>query len=229
MARIYTIKKGDTLRKIAKAELGDANLYTVLAGYNGIRDPERIFVGQRIEIPGKKETQPPSPRTISGFDLAPPHGLDAILDSFGDIFDYIRDDGILDPRWEVEQLLRAPLPYPIPLSWDPGKEVQNLYGHKKLKELFPEVFREIERRRLKSKIRTFGGCFNFRSKRSSGKLSVHSWAIAVDLNPETNPMGSAGDMDPGVVEIFKSFGFTWGGDWSGKSKDPMHFQFCSGY
>ena len=132
-------------------------------------------------------------------------------------------------RWEADQLLRAPLPYPIPLSWDQTKQVANLYGHKKLTELFPEVFREIDRRGLKNQIRTFGGCFNFRSKRGGSKLSVHSWAVAIDLNPETNQMGTPGYMNPEIVEIFKAFGFTWGGDWSGKSKDPMHFQFCSGY
>jgi len=76
---------------------------------------------------------------------------------------------------------------------------------------------------------TYGGCFNFRAKRSSSKLSTHSWGIALDLNPETNGMGREGDMAPGIVEVFESFGFTWGGRWSGAGKDPMHFQFCSGY
>ena len=121
------------------------------------------------------------------------------------------------------------MPYAVPLSWDPTKQVTNLYTHKKLKDLFPAVFREIERRGLKSQIHTFGGCFNFRSKRGGNKLSVHSWAVAIDLNPETNRMGTPGDMNSELVEVFKGFGFTWGGEWSGSSKDPMHFQFCSGY
>jgi hypothetical protein len=42
-------------------------------------------------------------------------------------------------------------------------------------------------------------------------------------------MGSAGNMDPRLVELFERHGFTWGGRWSGKNKDPMHFQYCSGY
>jgi hypothetical protein len=98
-----------------------------------------------------------------------------------------------------------------------------------LVEIFPEVFAKIEKKGLKSKIRTFGGCYNYRPKRTSGKLSTHSWGIGIDLNPETNAQGKPGDMHPGVVEIFREFGFKWGGDWSGKSKDPMHFQFCTGY
>ena len=34
---------------------------------------------------------------------------------------------------------------------------------------------------------------------------------------------------PGIVAAFKRSGFVWGGDWSGAGKDPMHFQYCSGY
>jgi LysM repeat protein len=166
MPRSYTVNKGDTLGKIPKKELGDASLYTLIADYNGIRDPERIFVGQRLEIPTKRDSQPQPPPaiTVPGFNLIPPSGLDKIIQTFGDIVEYIRDDGTLDQRWENEQLLRTPLPFAIPLSWDPTKQVTNLYTHKKLKDLFPAVFREIERRDLQSQIRTFGGCFNFRSK-----------------------------------------------------------------
>jgi D-alanyl-D-alanine carboxypeptidase len=36
-------------------------------------------------------------------------------------------------------------------------------------------------------------------------------------------------MDAGIIEIFRGAGFEWGGDWPGKLRDGMHFQFCSGY
>lgn len=49
------------------------------------------------------------------------------------------------------------------------------------------------------------------------------------LNPETNRQGSAEDMHPEIVALFREYGFKWGGDWSGKSKDTMHFQYCTGY
>lgn len=32
-----------------------------------------------------------------------------------------------------------------------------------------------------------------------------------------------------VVEIFKSHGFEWGGDWKGKKRDAPHFQMIFGY
>ena len=121
------------------------------------------------------------------------------------------------------------MPFPIPLSWDPSKVVRTLYCHQGLSELFEEVFATIEAESLREEIRTYGGCFNFRGKRTSRKLSTHSWGISIDLNPETNRPGRAADMDGAVVEVFRSFGFKWGGDWSYRSKDPMHFQFCTGY
>lgn len=45
----YTVKKGDTLSKIA-AKYGTT--YQKLASYNGIADPNKISVGQVIKIPG---------------------------------------------------------------------------------------------------------------------------------------------------------------------------------
>lgn len=250
MARSYFVKRGDTLRKIAKIQLGDGDLFQRLAEFNGLRDPDRIVAGQRIEIPSRRELAPPPPRPATPppapagarrkpaarraiapaqARLAPPHGLPALCAQFGDIYAYLREDGTLDPRWETEQLARAPLPFPIPLSWDPAKQVRNLYCHRKLATLFPEVFAEIERRGLRDRLRTYGGCFNFRAKRSGSKLSTHAWGIAIDLNPETNGMGRDGDMPAGIVQVFESFGFTWGGRWTGAGKDPMHFQYCSGY
>lgn len=47
--QVYTVKEGDTLSKIA-AKYGTT--YQKLASYNGIADPNKISVGQKIRIPG---------------------------------------------------------------------------------------------------------------------------------------------------------------------------------
>ncbi len=227
---MYKIRAGDTLRKLAQRFYDDPTLSAKLADYNGLLNPNKILIGQTIEIPARRELDHVAAEpTEETHGLVPPIGLQGILDTFGNIYDYLKDDGTLDPRWEAEQLTRVPLPFAIPLSWDRSKLVQNLYCHVKWTELISDVFAALEREGLKREIKTFGGCFNFRSKRTSGKLSTHSWGIAIDLNPETNQQGSPGNMDPGVVEVFQRFGFAWGGGWPGKSKDPMHFQFCKGY
>ncbi len=229
MGRKYIVQKGDTLAKIAKLSYGDAQLANKLAGYNGILNLDLILIGQTLEIPSKRELQGTAPEPSMPTELIVPNGFEEVVATFGNILDFLKEDGNLDSRWETEYLGSARLPFPISLSWDRSKMVQNLYCHKKMIEIFSEVFGAIQGEGLKEKVKTYGGCFNFRSKRTSTKFSTHSWGIAIDLNPETNPQGKPGTMDLGVVEVFRRFGFKWGGDWSGSSKDPMHFQFCTGY
>jgi hypothetical protein len=229
MGRKYVVRKGDTLAKIAKLSYGDAQLANKLAGYNGILNPDLILIGQTLEIPSKRELEGASEGPSMPIEITPPNGFEEVMATFGNILDFLKEDGSLDSRWETQYLGRAPLAFPISLSWDRSKMVQNLYCHKKMIEIFSDAFGTIQNEGLNEKIKTYGGCFNFRSKRTSSKLSTHSWGIAIDLNPETNPQGKPGDMDQGVVEVFRRFGFKWGGDWSGSSKDPMHFQFCTGY
>lgn len=235
------VKPGDTLGRIAMDAYGDATLAQPLATFNGIEDVNRIFVGQHIEIPSLQDLQgtpaassPPAPSTdpaTSGAapQLKTPNGLDELIATFGDIRPFIRDDGTLDPKWEQQQLTLARLPFPIPYVVVPHPLVTRINCHKKLADIFVQVFTEIQNQGLAGKIVSYGGCFNFRTKRLSTKISTHSWGIAVDLNPETNQQGTTGNMDPQVIKVFQSFGFKWGGEFSGKSQDPMHFQFCTGY
>ncbi len=230
MSRPYIIKAGDTLGKIAKKYYGDALAYKKLGEYNHIFKPNLITVGQLIEIPSKQELMGQSePLPEMGSELVSPHGYTNIISTFGDVRSFVKIDGTLGTAWSANHMGRAKLPFSIPLSWDKTKRVKNLYCHKKLIDIFEDVFSAIERKRLKKKIVSYGGCFNFRTKRSSGKLSTHSWGIAIDLNTDTNRMGTVGDMDERLVELFKTSGFVWGGDWTGRFKDPMHFQYCSGY
>ncbi len=49
----YTVKAGDTLSKIAKQMLGDANAYTEIfnANRDQLSDPDKIRPGQTLKIP----------------------------------------------------------------------------------------------------------------------------------------------------------------------------------
>jgi hypothetical protein len=161
--------------------------------------------------------------------IAPPRGLAEIVVSFGDIYKYIQPGGSLDPRWQADFLSSVDLPFYLPLAWDPSLRVKRMTCHKRMIEVFASVFDLVQARGLQSKIVSFGGCFAFRQQRTGTKLSTHSWGIAIDLNTATNRQGSAGDMDAGVIEIFRGAGFEWGRDWPGRFRDGMHFQSCSGY
>jgi hypothetical protein len=161
--------------------------------------------------------------------LTAPHGLDEVITTFGDIRSYIAADGQLAPSWQTDLLTHASLPFPLRLSWDPSRTITQMTCHRRLAAVFLLVFGSIYERGLQNRITTFGGCFAFRPQRTGRKLSTHSWGIAIDLNPESNPQGSKGNMDAGLIDIFRRAGFEWGGDWQGKTRDPMHFQFCTGY
>ena len=53
-ARTYTVKAGDTLSRIAKEHLGDANAYMKIfeANRDQLSDPDKIKPGQVLKIPG---------------------------------------------------------------------------------------------------------------------------------------------------------------------------------
>ena len=161
--------------------------------------------------------------------LTPPQGLEEICTTFGDIFEHIANDHTLEAGWQSGFLARITLPFPLTLSWDHSQTVNAMTCHKLLANVFAGVFDRLQVSGSQNKITSFGGCFSFRPQRTRTKLSTHAWGIAIDLNPETNQQGTAGDMDPAVITIFREAGFAWGGDWQGKTHDPMHFQSCTGY
>ena len=92
-------------------------------------------------------------------------------------------------------------------------------------------------------------CFNQRAITAGGRVSKHSYGLAVDINPKYNPYvkqkpngqmvvkpeGSAEYLDRGAsspymikkgdlcYRLFKKHGFHWGGDWA-NGKDYQHFE-----
>jgi hypothetical protein len=162
-----------------------------------------------------------------------PHGLKQLKSVFGDIERYIVTlaDGTrtLNPDFEAEFLSYITLPFPLAIAGRPGKVARRLNCHRLLVGNFQAVFRELAEEKYRPHLKTFGGAFNFRPKSSGRGLSTHSWGIAIDLNPETNRRGTKGEMPADIVSLFKAHGFVWGGIWNGVRKDPMHFQYCTGY
>ena len=58
-AVFYTVKSGDTLSKIAQEHLGSANKYPVIFEANTpmLKDPNKIYPGQVLRIPKRKENR----------------------------------------------------------------------------------------------------------------------------------------------------------------------------
>ncbi len=73
----------------------------------------------------------------------------------------------------------------------------------------------------------FGGCYNERNIRGSANISNHSFACAIDIDPENNQLGKkTGKMPNMIIDAFKREGWLWGGDYKGR-KDWMHFEAVS--
>jgi hypothetical protein len=86
---------------------------------------------------------------------------------------------------------------------------------------------EVVRAGLGGGLGRFGGCYNARLIRggdSGGFLSRHSFGIALDLNTANNTFGGRVSMDPRIVDIFRRWGFAWGGTWT--RPDGMHFEYA---
>ena len=216
----YTVLSGDTFRSIAKKRYKDEELAPRVARFNGFTDNYNLVTGTSLRLPEKAVLLPT------------PNGFDEIIAAFGDIRKFVNDEGkIKADKWEPEILSRVTIPFPVKLGFPPRTKITRFTCHKRLVPAFRSIFEEIAKQGLQKSIKTWDGCYNYRMKRLSGTWSTHSWGISIDLNASTNPQGTdvKGDMDPKVVAIFRAHGFQWGGDFSGGSYDPMHFQFCTGY
>lgn len=72
---------------------------------------------------------------------------------------------------------------------------------------------------------TSGG-YNRRYIAGTTTPSEHAFGRAIDVNWNANPRGGTNfNIPPEVAhELAKKYNMTWGGDWSGGTRDPMHFQ-----
>jgi len=161
--------------------------------------------------------------------MTPPNGLDEILSVYGNLYAYLDSEKNLDaPKWERDTLATCRLPDFLTIGWDTARRVAHFQCNKALVKTFEDVFYELHRAGLWPELKTFDGCFNYRKQRTNAyRLSTHSWGVAVDLNASTNALGMTPTIHAGIVRVFKTAGFTWGGDFP--KQDGMHFQFCTGY
>lgn len=93
------------------------------------------------------------------------------------------------------------------------------------KDMLPQLraaLTELVQRGLDKYIEFSSGCYNPRFIANSTSLSNHAFGMAIDFDAPYNGRGTAGRIPPAVVQVFKDWGFAWGGDWAWT--DPMHFE-----
>ncbi|MCP5369795.1 MAG: M15 family metallopeptidase [Rickettsiaceae bacterium] len=134
--------------------------------------------------------------------------------------------------------------------------------HKKIAEITANIFQQLLKRKFPihsvKLIQEFQGddvlsmeannssAFNFRQIAGTSTISIHSYGLAIDINPVQNPYithynntvliqpsiskdfldrtHQKPGMVENIVELFVSHGFNWGGHWK-TIKDYHHFEF----
>lgn len=128
--------------------------------------------------------------------------------------------------------------YDTPKEYEIGVIPKRVYCHKDFAPVLDSFFKQVVINGLAHHILTWDGCYNVRPIRGYEKkfeqvkktdpvqamkyLSVHSWGCAFDINAAWNRLGQEPTINRDLVDIAKSVGLTWGGDF--KRKDGMHFE-----
>jgi len=131
-------------------------------------------------------------------------------------------------------LVKIDLPYPMRLAWDTDTTVKVMMCHKLVADKFKAVFNDLLIYYGYDKIKElgidlFGGCFNYRKMRGGSAWSMHSWGIAIDLDPARNQLKETSktarfarpEYKP-MIDIFYKNGFIGLG--VEKNFDWMHFE-----
>jgi hypothetical protein len=122
----------------------------------------------------------------------------------------------IDPQWRQENIATSQLPL-----------IGRATCHRFLLPQLRQALRAVRSAGAADKIDPgqFAGCYNARfiARDPAGRLSHHSWGIAVDFNALENPSGANPRLDREVVDILERHGFTWGGRWL--VPDGMHFEW----
>ena len=131
-------------------------------------------------------------------------------------------------------LVKINLPYPMRIAWDTDSVVNTLMCHRLVADKLTAVFNGILIHYGYDKIKElgidlYGGCFNYRKKRGGSSMSMHSWGIAIDLDPARNQLKETSktarfarpEYKP-MIDIFYSHGFISLG--VEKNYDWMHFE-----
>jgi len=131
-------------------------------------------------------------------------------------------------------LVKLELPYPMRIAWDLDTYVKTIMCHKLIKDKLYAVFVDIlayygYEKIVELGIDLFGGCFNYRHKRGGLDWSMHSWGIAIDLDPARNQLKETKrtarfarpEYKP-MIDIFYKHGFISLG--REENFDWMHFE-----
>lgn len=143
-----------------------------------------------------------------------------------------RFDGYGEPAGPQCTKGKVYLPYDMRLAWNTTYTIRRFSCHESAAKSLTEIFKTIHKTYSMNEIREhgfdmFGGCFNHRKKRGGDALSLHSWGVAVDIDPERNRLRWRSDQaylakHPEFIAIWERHG--WHSLGKLRNYDWMHFQ-----
>lgn len=155
-----------------------------------------------------------------------PHGYPAIIAAYGNPIAYVNEHR----AWEDAALASRPLTHPLPYAYG-SATITRITAHHLVVDAFVELLAKAVETGCDIQRLAYGGCYSWRAKRMSTQLSLHTWGVAIDLDPAHNIMGKPHDPVDGlpmpVIELAERMGMTWGGIWT--VPDSMHIECASGY
>ena len=113
----------------------------------------------------------------------------------------------------------------VPVELEIGFIPKRIYCNKDLVVPLTQAFKNLIDTGCVKEIKTWDGCFNIRKIKGSESWSLHSRAIAIDVNAFENSFGAVPKLTPEFVKCFTDAGFDWGGNFKTRT-DPMHFQLA---
>lgn len=129
------------------------------------------------------------------------------------------------------------LPYKMKLAWDLKTEVTRISCNAKVKDSLERIFKKTLAHYGLEKIKElrldiFGGCLNVRKMRGGSAWSMHSWGIAVDLDPDNNKLKWGKDKATFAKSEYEPFWKIveeegWRSLGRTKNYDFMHFEAIS--
>ncbi len=144
--------------------------------------------------------------------------------------------GEVDRLWEAKNLVLWAPPFPMFYSDGRHTPLPHLRIHRKCLPAFEAAFKDVLATLghdyiVEKRLNISGGAFCYRVERGGTRLSVHSWACAIDMDPGHNPfphrwIPNSGFIDLRFAEIMMRHGFDWRGNLERRDIDPMHFQLC---
>jgi hypothetical protein len=205
----YTVRRGDTLGRIARRFYGDAGRYPLIVAANRIPDPDKLAVGRKLVIPDLAVAVAVAVADAGAVAAVPPPRL---------------------PRTDLS-LQRLDRLHPAVRTR--GAALIELCMHEGLSILVSQGLRTWEEQdALYARGRTvppIGG--RHIVTMAKGGRSYHNFGLAFDIVVLDAVTKAGWDSDhPGwrtAGALGKSLGLDWGGDWA-RFKDPPHFQYIGG-